>query len=49
MFNKMAKIKSDPNALKHIISYLEHDEKRHYEESGKPKDHIWLSVKKTQK
>jgi hypothetical protein len=30
-----------------ICDYLEVDEKKHYEESGRPKDHIWCYVKRT--
>jgi hypothetical protein len=29
-----------------ICDYLEVDEKRHYEESGRPRNHIWCRVKK---
>jgi hypothetical protein len=29
-----------------ICDYLEVDEKRHCEESGRPKNHIWSSVKR---
>jgi len=32
-----------------ICDYLVVDEKRHYEESGRPKDHIWLHVKRIQR
>jgi hypothetical protein len=32
-----------------ICDYLELDENRHYEESGRPKDHIWLYVKRIQR
>ncbi len=30
-----------------ICDYLAYDEEKHYEESDWPKDHIWLSVKRT--
>lgn len=30
-----------------ICDYLERDEKRHYEESDRPKDHIWCYIKRT--
>lgn len=43
----MKKISVDFDALSRIVSYLEYDEKRHYEEYDKePTDHIWLSVKR---
>ena len=43
---KMKKISVDFDALSRVVYYLEHDEKRHYEEyDRKPIDHIWLSVK----
>lgn len=29
-----------------VCDYLEVDEKRHYEESDRPKNHIWSSVKR---
>ena len=42
----MKNIKVDFQALQHVVSYLEYDEKLHYEAyDKKPKDHIWLSVK----
>jgi hypothetical protein len=28
-----------------ICRYLERDEKRHYEESGRPRDHIWCCIR----
>ena len=37
-------IKVDLCALQRVISYLETDEKRHYEENDKPKNHIWISI-----
>jgi len=43
----MKKIKVDFHALCRIVSYLEYDEKRHYEEcDNNPKNHIWISIKK---
>ena len=43
----MRKIKVDLCALRQVISYLEYDEKKDYETyERKPKDHIWLSIKK---
>jgi len=43
----MEKITVDFCALHRVVSYLENDEKRHYEEyDKKPKKHIWTSIKK---
>jgi len=33
--------------LRRIIDYLYQEEKRHYEESGKPKGHIFMTISKT--
>ena len=35
--------------FKAIVVYLEMDEKRHYEELGRPKNHIYRSVVKLKK
>ena len=32
------------NALQRIVDYLYADEQKHWEESGKPKKHIFLDV-----
>lgn len=42
---RYGKLKKDIAA---ICDYLVVDEKRHYEESGRPKDHIWRCIKKVQ-
>lgn len=37
------------NLLNEVINYLINDEKRHYYESEKPKDHIYLKLLKLKK
>mgnify|MGYP001613150316 FL=1 len=32
------------NALVKILDYIGEDEEKHFEESGKPKDHIYRSI-----
>lgn len=34
----------DQQHLKKVVNYLDTEEKRHYEELNKPKDHIYKSV-----
>lgn len=35
------------NDIALICDYLAVDEKRHYEESGRPKNHIWCYIRRT--
>ena len=37
------------NNIKEVVEYLWKDEKRHYQESEKPKDHIFLKLKAIKK
>jgi hypothetical protein len=32
-------------ALENVVEYLAHDERHHWRECGRPKDHIWHSVR----
>jgi hypothetical protein len=41
--------KQDKEDIKTILAYLWDDEKRHYEESGKPLAHIFLIMKRLAK
>lgn len=42
----MAKVKIDFNNMLDLLEYLElFDEKKNYEECGRPKNHIWLTIK----
>ena len=36
---------TEHKAIKKLVDYLEDDERKHWEEGGKPKDHIYNSVK----
>jgi len=38
--------RTEVDELRKVLSYLYEDEKKHWEELDKPKDHIFLSVKK---
>lgn len=43
----MRKASVDFQALQNVISYLEVDEKKDYDSyDKKPKNHIWISIKK---
>jgi hypothetical protein len=35
-------------AIQRVVEYLEHDELRHWAETGQPDGHIWLSVRELQ-
>jgi|GEM_PF-7095246 len=43
---RLAKLHGDINI---VCDYLAYDEKKHYEESGRPKDHIWSNIKRIRK
>ena len=37
--------RQEVNDLKKVLDYLYRDEKKHWEESDKPKDHIFVSIR----
>lgn len=43
------KKKEFKNNIKEVVEYLWKDEKKHYQESEKPKDHIFLTLKAIKK
>ena len=47
--NTQSKTDETKNLMKEVVEYLYSVEKRHYEESDRPKDHIFKRLKKLKK